>query len=244
MDTPSWPKRQRSRKLAVLGTTILAAYTLIVRPWSLRWGATDDEAGQALPGDDLVPNATYVTTRALTINAPASAVWPWLVQIGQGRGGLYSYDWLENLIGLDFHSANRVVPELQDLKIGDLIRLGPEPDPVSGGPDLTLAVTTLEPGRALVVRTFDRHTSHPIAPGNYMRGEIAGTWAWTLTDVDAARCRLVARYRAAYQPSLAAVAFQHLLLEPAHFIMERRMLLGIKVRAERAWATKSSSAIG
>ena len=92
----------------------------------LRWGATDQEVGDSLPGDDLVPNADMIATRAITIRAAADQVWPWIAQLGQGRGGFYSYDRLENLVGCNIHSSNRILLEWQDIKVGDEIRLAPQ----------------------------------------------------------------------------------------------------------------------
>ena len=107
---------------------IEVAFTLLLSPfirsWYNRWGATADEIGRALPGDDLVPTPRQRYTRAITINASSDAIWPWLAQMGQGRGGLYSYDWLENLIGCDIHSVDWIVPAFQDLQVGDAVRLG------------------------------------------------------------------------------------------------------------------------
>lgn len=96
-----------------------AAYIFLARPRLLRWGATDQEVDGLLPGDDLIPNADVTATRAITISASADQVWPWIAQLGQGRGGFYSCDFLENLIGADIHSADRIVPELQGIDVGD-----------------------------------------------------------------------------------------------------------------------------
>jgi len=121
----------------------VAVYILLGRPRQLRWGATNREYGEPLPGDDLIADPDLTATRAITIRAPASQVWPWIVQLGQGRGGFYSYDFLENLIGCDIHSAGRIVPEWQDLKPGDQVKLAPQAG---------LAVAHLEPGRSVVLR--------------------------------------------------------------------------------------------
>src|SRR6266545_4849315 len=104
----------------------------------LRWGATDQEVRDPLAGDDLIRNADMVATRAITIHAAADRVWPWIAQLGQGRGGFYSYDWLENLVGCDIHSADRIVREWQDVAVGDEVKLHPE---------VGLEVAALEPGR-------------------------------------------------------------------------------------------------
>ena len=134
------------RPAAAAGAAVIggaAAYLLVVRPWQLRWGATDEERGATLAGDDLIPNPDLVATRAITVHALADHVWPWIAQLGQGRGGFYSYDALENLVGCDIHSADRVVPEWQDIKVGDQVKLHPE---------VGLGVTVVEQGRALVLR--------------------------------------------------------------------------------------------
>jgi hypothetical protein len=203
------------------GAAAGAIYWSVVRPWLLRWGRVGDE--HVLPGDDLVPRPRYVASRSLTIAAPATAIWPWLVQIGQGRGGFYSYDWLENLIGCDIHSADRILPQFQQLAIGDPVRLMPEAK--AGLPPLRVAA--VEPERALVLRT-------PGTPEeSFARGAPVATWAFVLEPVDDRTTRLIARWRADYVPSLVGKLANHYLLEPIHFVMERKMLLGIKARVER-----------
>jgi len=122
-------------------------YLLLVRPWHLNWSVTEDEAYRPLPYDHLVPRPVAQITHAITINAPADEVWKWLVQLGQGRGGMYSYDWLENLADLDMHSTEEIMPELQDLEVGDLVRLAPE----RMGAETGLRVAAMEVGRALVL---------------------------------------------------------------------------------------------
>src|ERR1700730_4293042 len=109
----------------------------------LRWGATDEELDGLLPGDELVSHADVTATRAVTVRARAADVWPWIAQLGQGRAGFYSYDFLENLIGCDIHSADRIVPEWQSVEIGAKVKLAPE---------VALTVALVEPERALVLR--------------------------------------------------------------------------------------------
>jgi hypothetical protein len=133
---------RRYAGLAAIGGAA-AAYILLARPRQLRWGATGQESVEPLPGDDLIVNADLTATRAITVRASADQVWPWVAQLGQGRGGFYSYDFLENLVGCDIHSADRIVPEWQDVGVGDEVKLHPE---------VALAVAALEPGRSLVVR--------------------------------------------------------------------------------------------
>jgi hypothetical protein len=100
---------------------IVVAVVPLVRSWQMSWGATREEAAGALPGDAILPGADLTATRAVTIGAAADRVWPWIAQLGQGRGGLYSYDWLENLIGCDIHSSDRVVPQWQQVEVGDQV---------------------------------------------------------------------------------------------------------------------------
>jgi len=178
------------------------------RPWCLHWGATTDEASRALPGDDLLTKPQVVTTRAIGIQAPARLIWPWLVQMGPGRGGAYTYDWIENLLGIYMHSANQILPRYQDLKVGDGQQLGPR------GPVLRVAV--LEPEHALVFRSDD------------------GNWVWAFVIEPAGDfTRLISRNRIAASPSPLGRAATTYLMEPGSLIMERKMLIGIKERAER-----------
>jgi len=198
-----------------------------VRPRTLAWGATCDEVVRSLPGDDLVANPLYVTTRAISVKAPAAAVWPWLVQLGQNRGGFYTYDVLENLMGLDIHSAAAIRPEWQDLHAGE--------DYVTLDPDeyMKMTIAVLEPERAFVIRS-GAPGEPPQAPGSFFKGEIEWSWAFVLDPVDERTTRLLIRCRAAWADTLAARLAKPVLLEPVHFVMEERMLRGIRDRAERA----------
>jgi hypothetical protein len=208
------------------GAIAIEAYLGLARPWILHWGATDGEVKGRLPGDDLIDHPRYNATHAITIKAPAARVWPWLVQIGQGRGGFYSYDWLENLVGCDIHNAEQILPQFQDLKVGNLLRLAPPPVK-AGIPDLAFQVAVLEPERALVI----------VTPGSFE--DTTGTslpfasWAFILKQEDETKCRLIIRFRSTYHLSFPAFLINQALLEPIHFIMERKMLLGIKERVER-----------
>src|SRR5205823_4763645 len=125
----------------------LATYPLFFRSWCLTWGARPDEASRKLPGDELMPDAGIVATRAITIDAPPAAIWPWLVQMGSGRSGVYTYDWIENLFGLDMHSTRRILPQYQGVKVGDEFPLGP------GRPAMRVAV--LDPERTFTLRFAD-----------------------------------------------------------------------------------------
>lgn len=179
-----------------------------------------------MPGDELLGVARYRTTHAVTIDAPAEQVWPWLVQLGQGRGGMYSYDWLENLLGLRMHSADRIEPALQDLHVGDEIRLVPE----GTEPELTLTVVRLEPERVLVLGSSGSREDVIGAGMPYP------AWTFALRPLGGRRTRLVVRFQSDFAPTPAGWLMNKYALEPVHFLMERKMLLGIKERAERAVA--------
>ena len=197
----------------------------VLRSWYNRWGATDAEIQQPLSGDELVPVSNLGYTRAITIQAPVESVWPWLAQLGQGRGGLYSYDGLENLARCDIHSVNRIIPELQNLRTGDLIRLGPK-----GYPCFSVAV--IETGRALVLISADPQTGQPVYYiSRAEKGYSAATWQFILEPRKNDTTRLLVRQRLSYSPDLALV---WRLTEPVGFVMERRMLIGIKQRAEQS----------
>jgi hypothetical protein len=213
--------------ILVGGPQVLASVLTapIGRRWYNRWGATESEIASAMPGDDLVTDPALGYTRAITVVAPPDLVWPWLAQIGQGRGGLYSYDGLENLVGCDIHSADRVHPDLQRLSVGDLVRLGPVGYPC-------FRVHDVEPGASLVLVGADPQPPHEAAAPGSPQG--MATWQWQLRPILGGRAtRLLARQRLGYPPRMSVVWH---LVEPVGFVMERRMLLGIKERAERAMA--------
>ncbi len=204
--------------LAVVGGLgAIAAYTYKIRPWHLRWGASREEISQSLPGDEIKPDAKVQTTHAITINAPTAVVWQWLVQIGQGRGGFYSYAWLENLFGLEINNTQEIVPEWQELKVGDFVRsahaewLGGKYQNLTGW-----FVVRMEKNHALV-----------------LRDEIEqGSWAFILKPTGENQTRLIARVRGNKPANLPMKLFNYGVFEPAHFIMERKMLLTLKQRAE------------
>src|SRR5512132_1721009 len=207
-------RRRAAAGAAVIGTAV-AGYILLVRRWQLRWGATDEEHHAILAGNDLIPNPDLTATRAITVHAPADQVWPWIAQLGQGRGGFYSYDVLENLVGCDIHSADRIVPEWQDLKVGDQVKLAPE---------VGLGVAVVEPGRALVLRGGVPMGAVP-PPYDF-------TWAFVLQEQPDGTTRLLVRERYGYTQRWAP-----LLVEPVAvvaFVMGQRMRRGIRDRAERA----------
>lgn len=221
---------RRLHKVALTAVTLEAlgaAWSFVLLPRLRGWGATGDEVSRPLPGDDLIPEPLYATTHAITVRAPAAAVFPWLVQIGQNRGGFYSYDFLENLMRLDIHSADRIHPEWQDLEPGsDYMSLDPEET-------MKLTVTQLDPPRAFVVRTGGPDEA-PAPAGDFFKGEIAASWAFVVEPLEAGSCRLLIRFRALWRETVPAAFARAFLLEPSHFVMERGMLRGIRARAERA----------
>ena len=193
-----------------------AAALAAVRRASLRWGTSGDETTRPLPGDDLLEAADLQSTRAISIDAPRSAVWPWIAQLGQNRGGFYTYDWLENLIGCDIHSADAVIPELRIRGVGETVNLHPQ---------VALQVAAFEEGDHLVLRGG-------VGPDGRTEGAPYDfTWAFVLVDAPGEGTRLVVRERYAYLERWAAA-----LVEPVEFVsflMSERMLRGIRDRAER-----------
>ncbi|MBM2616319.1 SRPBCC family protein [Actinoplanes sp. LDG1-06] len=190
---------------AAVGVAAAVATSPPVRRYCLTWGASAEEASAALPGDDLLPVAAVQSTRAIAIGAEPWAVWPWLVQMGSGRGGAYTYDWIENLFGLDMHSADEIRPEFQKLAVGDTLPLSPDQPP--------MRVEICEENQTLVFRSAD------------------GVWVWAF--VLRARdggTRLISRNRIS-PPDRRF--FYDLLMAQGSLVMERKMLLGIRQRAEK-----------
>lgn len=202
---------------AIMATATAAAVT---RARLRDWGATPEETIYHLPGDDLLA-ADSMSTRAITINAPREEVWPWLVQIGHGRGGWYSYDWLENLFGLDIHSTLDVRDEWQHLAAGDLVRATP-PGSMGMAGGYAFRVALVEPPHALVLRQ-----QPPEHPWN-------ATWAFVLVDTGPDTCRLLVRSRSKRTPGLGGRLTWLVgeLMDPVVLLMTRRMLLGIRDRSE------------
>jgi hypothetical protein len=216
---PNAPYRHPAVATVVTGLAVaVLTYVTIVpvfRPLTTQWGTTAEERATEMLGDSLTPNAVYRLDHSITIRAPADSVWPWLVQLGQNRAGFYSYDWLERLAGDHVHNATRVHAEWQSLAEGDLV-LAMQPGYMHGmlGDSLGWRVTRIEPHRALVLENWG---------------------AFILTPIDSVTTRLTVRTRGPGTPSLAAVVYGPInvfVFEPAHFIMQRGMLKGIRARAE------------
>ena len=182
-------RRKPGKFVPTLAVMAAMLYYFAAGPWQRRWGASDDEVAAEMPGDEVVRDANFSSTRALTIAAPPEAVWPWIVQLGQGRGGFYSYDFLENLASLGIHSSNRILPEFQELKVGDTIPL----EPSGSG----YKVARVDPGRVLLLTAQgDEDTTM----GKVFRDMgIASTWVFQLIPQPENRTRLVVRWRAAFR---------------------------------------------
>jgi len=202
----------RSRIVAVAVAAALAAlYKRVLRKSILNWGATDKEASARLPGDELLEDGDGVSTRAIDIDAPPTAVWPWLAQMGPSpRGGAYTYDWIENLLGLNMHSTGRVLPAFQHPQVGDTFSLGSN----------RMRMDRVESERVLAWRSED------------------GTWVWTsVLEPRDGGTRLISRNRFRLPALVARIGM--LPMEPGSLVMERKMLCGIKQRAERLSETLS-----
>ncbi|MDQ3212983.1 MAG: hypothetical protein M3Q85_09945 [Acidobacteriota bacterium] len=215
-----WPT---SIVVALLAVAVMAASWRLKR-WAGSWGATRAEVVRSWPGDELSPHASEVTTRAVTIDAPTDAVWAWLVQIGQDRAGFYSFRWLENLFRCAMPRVERIVPEWQQRTLGDIVWLARR-DRYRG--EARQKVVRLDPGSVLSLAS-------PADSGRLIRREtsLGGTWTFVLAPLDAHRTRLIVRSRGPEAPSLAGTLFWMGLFAPAHFIMERKMMLRIKSLAE------------
>jgi hypothetical protein len=196
------------RTRVVVGATaavLIGLYTRVLRKSILNWGATDEETSARLPGDELLEHADGVSTRAIDIDAPPASVWPWLAQMGPApRGGAYTYDWIENLLGLNMHSTERVLAEFQHPQVGETFSLGSN----------RMRMDRVEFERVLAWRSED------------------GNWVWTFVlEPRDGGTRLISRNRFRLPNLVARIGM--LPMEPGSLVMERKMLLGIRQRAER-----------
>jgi len=226
--------------LAAASAAAAVTYRYAVRPWWKSWGVTPAEATSALTGDDVIANANAGETRAITIDAPPVAVWPWLMQMGFGRGGWYSYDAMD----MQGASSFKIVPELQDLNVGDLVPTFP-----GGG----FVVSRLEPNRALVLyldtdlvreqaeaAKAAGATEGPAnirATGAIMENtqpaEFSASWAFILDELPGGKTRLIERFRVRFgETDKPWTRFTLPFMGFGVFVMMRKQLLGIKERAE------------
>ena len=202
--------REFSEGIAGAFLIAIAFFTPFLHCWR-RWGATDAEVNRTLPGDDIVPDPNGGYTQAITIRASSIQVWQWVAQVGQGRGGFYSYDFLENLVGCDIHTVDRIVPEFQHNEKSEGIRLHREMPPIP--------IVALEPGKALLF-------------GPKMDPDIPVSWLFFLDEIDKNNTRLVSRWSFGYKPGILRTIAYGYILEPIACVMQRKMLLGIRKRAE------------
>ncbi len=226
---PNTPEAGRARRFgfgnrlaAVLcvSAALLGVLLVLVRPWYLGWGATARERASVLPGDALTAGLPY-ETRAIDIGAPPAQVFAWVSQLGQNRGGFYSYTALENLVGCQMPDVRRLDPALQQWTVGDRLWMYP-PSELGGMGHATLIHH--EPGRALV---FGTHTPMDV-PGSAP----TGSWSFVVGPTSDVSARLLTRASSGSTPTLLGQAFTRTVFEPLHFAMERRMLVGIKSLAE------------
>lgn len=206
----------------VIVTVMGLTWAVGAESWSDTWGASRQEVAAVLPGDGLIEEPAQVTTRAVDVRVPPGEVWPWVAQIGQGRGGLYSYDWVERLIGVDMTSADRVLAEHQDIAVGDQVWITQPGYPA----DIGMVVAEVQPGRALVLASST--PSRPALPE-----DAAWTWSFVLEPGRDGGARLVVRNRTATMGSAGDVIWDR-IVGPIGFAMERQTLRGIAGRAERA----------
>ena len=203
-------------------STLFVGFLFVVHPWYERWGATDEEVSRTLPGDEVLGRTARQETRATTIDAPIESVWPWLAQLGQDRGGFYSFRILEDLVGCEMPDADRILPEKQEWKPGDRLWMYP-PHKLGGAGSAPLR--GLVPGRALVFGTWQLGTSR--------EGPNDGSWAFVLEPAgDGRATRLLVRGRALASPGIGAAVFDRLVFEPIHFVMEKKMMRELAARAE------------
>jgi hypothetical protein len=202
------------KRRALIGLAMLVAallYRARLRRPVLTWGATDAEAAARLPGDELLEDADGVATRAITIDAPPAAVWPWIAQMGPfPRGGAYTYDWIENLLGLNMHSADEVLPDYQHPQVGEALGYGGN----------LMRFERVEPERVLALRSSD---------GNWV-------WSFVLEEPEPGRTRLISRNR--FRLPRLRDRMGMIPMEPGSLVMERKMLRGIKDRAEQLAAAR------
>jgi hypothetical protein len=223
--------RSLGARIAVLAgclAALLLAFFLFVRPWYLAWGTDESLRQAALPGDHLLWQGAPHETRAVLIRAPVGQVWPWIAQIGQDRGGFYSYEVLEDLAGCEMTNLGYLNPALQHWREGDKLWMYP-PEKAGGIGQAPLALH--DPGHALVFYTRRPSTKLTDPPD--------GTWAFVAEPVDGQTSRFIMRSRARGSLGLLGAAFERSVFEPIHFAMERKMMEGVKARAEGRRVSKT-----
>lgn len=221
--TTDFPQKRRYGRfwrvlliIVAVWAVITAVYLLFLWPWMQTWGATNAEIEAVLPGDDIVPDANLQSTKGVTIQAPPQAIYPWLLQLGVDRGGMYSYDWLENLMGLNVHTTDKILPEYQEVQVGDFWRFTPED-------------YVLNPGPGLYVKQLIVNEAVLLCFGMEGKAEepCIDTWQFILVPQADGSTRLLLRSNMEMKPELPIK-----LTYFAQFLMERKMLLTLRSRAE------------
>jgi len=211
--------------LKLFGPFLAGWYVFKQRPENNRWGASEEEMNSELPGDGLVTDNVNENTRAITIRKSPKEIWPWIIQIGKGRAGFYSYDFIEKLFGIDISSVETVMEEYQNLKEGDWIAISDD------GPGFE--VYALRENEYLVLKS--KQADHLDITGQIEEKfwEWKTTWSFVLRPVDDDLTRLIVRTRYNTGTKFLGKIFNYLIFEPGHFLMERKMMWGIKERAEK-----------
>jgi hypothetical protein len=224
--------KRHLRLLGALGgfTAVLGIYTFLIRPWHLRWGLTDAEFVAIYPGDELLPNVTGHVTHAITIQATPEQIWPWLMQIGQDRGGFYSYTPLENAFGCEMPRIEKIVSEWPDRKVDEEVWFG---TPKHFGGKAYMRVAIAQPNSAFV-----------LAASADLAARQAATWGFFLKPIASDRTRLIVRLRVGETTGPWARILGYVFWEPAHFVMERKMMVTIRALAEKLPLHLQHSTVG
>ena len=205
---------------------LLALGTPFLRRRRQRRGVRDGELQQVFPGDELVPRPRWQYLHGITVKAPPARVWPWVAQLGQGRGGFYSYQLLENLVGCRIRNADAVIPGLQTISVGDDVHIHPE---------MPLRVAIVEPDHALVLHTRAELTSEQTSAKGAGQDPPDLSWAFIIKEAEGQQSRLFSRYRVDYGRGWArALGYGPWLMEPLSYPMDLEMLAGIRWRVEQA----------
>jgi len=209
------------------GRILFALATPFLRRRRLRRGARDEERQQAFPGDELVPEPRWQYLHGVTVKVPPATLWPWVAQLGQGRGGFYSYQLLENLVGCRIQNAHAVIPGLQAISVGDSVHIHPEMP--------ALRVAIVEPDHALVLHTRGELTSGQASAKGTDLDPPNLSWAFIIKEAEGRQSRLLSRYRVDYGPGWArALGYGPWIVEPFSYAMDLKMLAGMRWRAEQA----------
>ena len=209
------------------GRILFALATPFLRRRRLRWGARAEELQQAFPGDELVPEPRWQYLHGVTVKAPPATLWPWIAQLGQGRGGFYSYQLLENLVGCRIQNARAIIPGLQTISVGDPVRIHPRMP--------ALRVAIVEPDHALVLHTRSELTSGQASAKRTDLDPPDLSWGFIIKEGEGRQSRLLSRYRVNHGAGWArALGYGPWIVEPFSYAMDLKMLAGIRWRAEQA----------